>query len=92
MKKMRAWLFPIVFLLGYLVAWGSILVDRQMVMDEQRELVGMLEEMKKIVVIRELIDEFGYTWDEMIHWNRKSKAYERKLIPPKEAPGGQVDK
>jgi len=79
MKRRQAWTLPLLFLLGYLAAWGTILVDRQMVIAEQRELRRELADAKKRLRLRELVDNFGSDWQEMVIWNE-----EKKTDPPKE--------
>jgi len=70
---------PLIFLLGYIVAWGTIVVDRQMVIASQRELAQQLEDTKKELHLREMIEDFGSDWQEMVIWND-----EKKEDPPKE--------
>ena len=79
MKIKQAWKLPIVFLVGYLFAWGSILVDRQMIIDEQEALSQDLSRVRKELKLREMVDDFGTDWQEMVKWNE-----ETKLEPPKE--------
>lgn len=79
MKKKQMWKMPLIFLLGYIVAWGTIVVDRQMVIASQRELAQQLEDTKKELHLREMIEDFGSDWQEMVIWND-----EKKEDPPKE--------
>ena len=79
MKRKQAWKLPIVFLVGYLFAWGSILLDRQMIIDEQKSLSHDLERARKELKLREMVEDFGTDWQEIVIWNE-----ETKLEPPKE--------
>ncbi len=85
--KRQAWLLPLAFLLGFVCAWGMILVDRQMLIDEQAELRWELRQTKLKLRVFDAADEFGSSWQEMVIWNEKA------VIPsPKEVPSGQVAK
>ena len=79
MKRKQAWKLPIVFLVGYLFAWGSILLDRQMIIDEQEALSQDLGRVRKELKLREMVEEFGTDWQEIVIWNE-----ETRLEPPKE--------
>ena len=80
MKRKQAWKLPIVFLVGYLFAWGSILLDRQMIIDEQRRLQDEVERTRielKITKMRnhqitKMIDEYGDDYEEMVIWNEEA--------------------
>jgi len=76
----RAWLLPLVFLLGYLVAWGTVLVDRQMLIQEQQELREELRWTKRRLQVFDAADEFGSRWQEIVDWNEKA-------LKPKEEEG-----
>jgi len=78
--RYRAWLLPLVFLLGYLVAWGTVLVDRQMLIQEQQELREDLQRAKQQLQVFDAADEFGARWQEIVDWNEKA-------IKPKEEEG-----
>ena len=73
MKRKQAWKLPIVFLVGYLFAWGSILLDRQMIIDEQEALSQDLGRVRKELKLREMVEEFGTDWQEMVIWNEETK-------------------
>ena len=79
MKIKQTWKLPIVFLIGYLFAWGSILLDRQMIIDEQEALSQDLSRVRKELKLREMVEEFGTDWQEIVIWNE-----ETKLEPPEE--------
>ena len=79
MKIKQDWKLPIVFLVGYLFAWGSILLDRQMIIDEQEALSRDLKRVRRELKLREMVEEFGTDWQEIVIWNE-----ETKLEPPKE--------
>ena len=79
MKRKQAWKLPIVFLVGYLFAWGSILLDRQMIIDEQEALSQDLGRVRRELKLREVVEDFGTDWQEIVIWNE-----ETKLEPPKE--------
>ena len=79
MKRRKAWLLPLVFLAGYLFAWAMILVDRQMIIDEQRRLQEEVDRTcieLKITKMRnhqitKMIDEYGDDYEEMVIWNEE---------------------
>ncbi|MEE9612813.1 MAG: hypothetical protein V3W19_16290 [Desulfatiglandales bacterium] len=71
-KKLRPWLLPLMFLLGFLCAWGMILVDRQMLMDEQEELRQEIITVRVQMKLRELTDAFDYDWQQMVIWNEEA--------------------
>lgn len=74
----RTWLLPIVFLLGYLLAWGTILVDRQMLIKEQKALRTELERTRIEMKLKEMMNDFGTDWQEIVIWN------ENEIEPPRE--------
>lgn len=74
----RAWLLPLVFLLGYLVGWANVLVDRQMLISEQVALRRELATVRVQMKLRELTDGFDYDWQQMVIWNKEA------ITPPKE--------
>ncbi len=84
-KKLRPWLLPLVWLLGFVCAWGMILVDRQMLIQEQEELMQELRRTKRQLRVVGAAEEFGSQWQEIVDWNKKA-------IKPEEVPSGQVDK
>lgn len=84
-KKLRAWLLPLVWLLGFVCAWGMILVDRQMIIDSQAELQQELRRTKMQLKVVDAANEFGDKWQEIVDWNKMA-------IKPEEVPSGQVDK
>ncbi len=86
MKIKQAWKLPIVFLIGYLFAWGSILLDRQMIIDEQEALRQELEQTKIEMKLREIVDDYGADWQEIVIWN------EEAIESLEEVPDGQVGK
>ena len=79
MKIKQAWKLPVVFLVGYLFAWGMILVDRQMIIDEQKALSQAMSRLCQELKLRKLVEEFGSDWQEMVIWNE-----EEKQEPPEE--------
>lgn len=72
MKKRKAWLLPLVFLLGYLFAWGTITVDRQMLIQEQEALKQKLEETKIELRITSMVDEYNEDYGEQVEWNEEA--------------------
>jgi len=72
MKTKQAWKLPIVFLLGYLFAWGSILPDRQMIIDEQRSLQEKVNHTWVALKIPAMIYEYNKSYVEMVNWNREA--------------------
>jgi len=86
-KKKQSWTLPLVFLLGYIVAWATILIDRQMIISSQAELKRELQHVRQELQLREMINNFDDDWQQMLIWNE-----EKELSPPKEAESGQVDK
>ncbi len=75
--KLQPWLLPLMFLLGFICAWGLIMVDRQMLIQEQEELRKELQQTKVQMKLWEMVDDFGTDWQEMMIWN------EEALIVPK---------
>lgn len=86
-KKLRPWLLPLMWLLGYLMAWGSILIDRQMIIAEQAELSRELRRTKLQLRVFDAAEEFGSRWQEIVIWNKEAV---KPLL--EEVPSGQVDK
>ena len=84
-KKLRPWLLPLVWLLGFICAWGMILVDRQMIIDSQAELSRELRRTKLQLRVVDAAEEFGDRWREIVIWNEEA-------IEPEEVPSAQVDK
>lgn len=81
MKKKQNWILPLVFLLGYVCAWSTILVDRQMLIAEQEALSQELERTRQELKLRETMEDFEHSWQEMVIWN------EEALEPLKEEEG-----
>ena len=77
MRRKQSWKLPIAFLVGYLFAWRPIFNDRQMVMEEQRELREELNRTRIELKITKMIDEYGDDYEEMIIWNEE-------VVEPKE--------
>ena len=75
-KRNRVWLLPLVFLAGYLFAWGTILVDRQMIIAEQAELRQELRQAKQQLKLRGMMQDFGTDWEQMVIWNEEHKPEE----------------
>lgn len=72
MKDRQAWALPLAFLLGFLCAWGTILVDRQMLIEEQ----GQLQE-KATSALLELktmkkIEQYNEDFESQVKWNREA--------------------
>ncbi len=72
MKRRKAWLLPLVFLAGYLFAWGTILVDRQVLIEEQRRLQDEVNRARIEMKITKMIDEYGNDYEEMVIWNEEA--------------------
>ena len=70
--RVRAWLLPVVFLAGYLLGWASVLVDRQMVMEEQRRLQGEVERARIELRITSMVDEYNEDYSEQVEWNKEA--------------------
>ena len=77
MKTKQAWKLPIVFLLGFLFAWGLILLDRQMIIDEQRRLQEEVDQARIELKITTMIDEYNEDYESQVEWNEEA-------IEPKE--------
>ncbi len=71
-EKLRPWLLPLVFLLGYLVGWASVSVDRQMLISEQAALRRELATIRIQMKLREMTEAFDYDWQEMVIWNKEA--------------------
>ena len=72
MKNKQSWKLTIDFLIGYLFAWGMILLDRQMLIDEQEALRQELKDTKIELKLRELVDDFSTDWQEIVIWNEEA--------------------
>ena len=72
MKKRQAWVLPLAFLLGYLFAWGMILVDRQMLVEEQRRLQEEVDSTKIELKIKGMIEEYNEDFKSQTKWNREA--------------------
>ncbi len=68
-ERGQSWLLPLVFLLGYLFAWGMILVDRQMLIAEQRRLQDEVDRARIELKITKMIDEYNEDYVEQVEWN-----------------------
>ncbi len=68
-KKKQTWLLPIVFLVGYLFAWGMILLDRQMIINEQRLLQDEVDRARIELKISKMIDEYNEDYESQVEWN-----------------------
>jgi len=86
MSKKQIWMLSIAFLLGYLFAWGTILIDRQMLIQEQEALRQELDRVRVELKLQEMVEDFGDDWQEIVIWNEKA------IESPKEVLSGQVDK
>jgi len=71
-KKKQGWLLPLIFLAGYLLAWGTILVDRQMLIEKQRQLQEELERARIELRIMGMVDEYNEDYSEQIEWNKEA--------------------
>ena len=71
MNKKQTWKLPIVFLVGYLFAWGTILIDRQMIIEEQSRLQDEVDRIRIELKVSKMIDEYGDDYEEMIIWNKE---------------------
>jgi len=72
MKIKQAWKLPIVFLVGYLCGWASVLIDRQMLLDEQRQLQNEINGVRIELKLMTMMDEHNEDYKEQIEWNRKA--------------------
>lgn len=77
MKIKQAWKLPIVFLLGYLFAWGTILIDRQMIIDEQGSLQGEVNRTWIVLKIPAMVDAYNKSYVEFVKWNREALDIEK---------------
>jgi len=75
--RIRAWLLPVVFLAGYLLGWASVLVDRHMLIEEQRRLQDEVERARIELRIVGMVDEYNEDYGEQVEWNKEA-------IEPKE--------
>lgn len=69
-KKNQNWILPLLFLLGYIVAWGTILVDRQMVIEAQRQLKEETKQTRQELQIKKFMKEYNQEYFNAIDWNR----------------------
>ncbi|MEE9510399.1 MAG: hypothetical protein V3V81_07895 [Candidatus Bathyarchaeia archaeon] len=72
MTKKQPWKLPIVFLSGYILAWGSILVDRQMILEEQRRLQEEIDRTRIELKVTSMIDEYNEEYTKQVEWNKKA--------------------
>jgi len=70
--KAKGWKLPAAFLLGYITAWGTILIDRQMVIDEQHQIQQEVERMRKEIRISDMVDQYNQEFSKTIEWNKQS--------------------
>ncbi len=82
MKRRPSWLLPIVFLLGYLFAWGMILLDRHMLIEEQRLLQEEIDQVRTEQKVISMIDVYNEDYIEQVEWN--SNALEETVQGEKE--------
>ena len=80
MSKKQIWILSLVFLLGYLFAWGTILIDRQMLIEEQRRLQDEVDSARIELKIMTTMDDYNEDYKEQVEWN--SEALEAPM--PKE--------
>lgn len=71
-KKRREWILPLIFLAGYLTAWGTILIDRQIVISEQRRLQEEVKQVRQELRIKNLIEGYSQESEAFIIWNKKA--------------------
>lgn len=71
-RRRRAWLLPVVFLAGYLLAWATVLVDRQMLIEEQRRLQEEVERTRIELRIMGMVDEYNEDYGEQVEWNKEA--------------------
>ena len=84
-RKLRPWLLPLAWLLGFMCGWGMILLDRQMIIGSQADLSRELRRTKRQLRVVGAAEEFGSRWQEIVIWNEEA-------IEPEEVASGQVDK
>ncbi|HDY88825.1 MAG TPA: hypothetical protein ENH82_12030 [bacterium] len=72
MKIKQAWKLPIVFLVGYLFAWGMILVDRHMLLEEQDRLQDEVDSARVELKITKMVDEYNEDYVEQVEWNEEA--------------------
>ena len=72
MTKKRPWLLPVIFLLGYLFAWGTILIDRQMLIEEQRRLQDEVDSARIELKIMTTMDDYNEDYTDQVEWNREA--------------------
>ena len=87
MKTKQAWKLPIVFLIGYVSAWGSILLDRQMIIDEQRSLQEEVNRTRIEFNIATMIEEYNKDYVEMVEWTREAMEEPKELENQKTTQG-----
>jgi hypothetical protein len=80
--RYRAWQLPLAVLLGYLLGWASVTLDRQMLIAEQVALRREVARVRVQLKLRELTGAFNFDWQQMVDWNKEA------ILPP----AGEVDK
>ncbi len=87
MRKRQAWALPLAFLLGYLFAWGMILLDRQMLIEEQgrlqKQAASALLELKTM----KKIEGYNEDFENQIKWNREAL----EELPPAEEKNDKIN-
>lgn len=71
-RKSKGWLLPLAFLSGFICAWGTISIDRHMVIEEQQELRKELKRTRIELRISKMMKEYGDDWQEMAIWNKEA--------------------
>ncbi|GAH38450.1 unnamed protein product [marine sediment metagenome] len=77
--RQRPWLLPLAVLLGYLLGWASVTLDRQMLISEQGELRREVARVRVQLKLRELTGAFDFDWQQMVIWNEEAKAPPKKV-------------
>lgn len=72
MKKQTAWWIACGFLAGYLFAWGTISIDRHLILKTQRQLQQELDRTRKELRLKEIVLEAEYQMRRDIEWNRQA--------------------
>ena len=72
MRKRTAWWIAFGFLMGYLFAWGTISIDRHLLMESQRQLQQELDRTRQELRLTEIVLEAEYQMRRDIEWNRQA--------------------
>ena len=79
MKERIAWWIAVGFLIGYLFAWGTISIDRHLILESQKALQQEItnaslevNRLREELRLKEIIEEAEFEMQKAIKWNREA--------------------